>query len=241
AQALLKDVSSEPYDDAGGALVWLNFTEVLSEEELKEIEDLSISQSAFAGNAARAEAVQQMHAQFEKLATIYLQQAEKQATAALMPGPRWAWRCGGAALAAAAIWYFVSPTATPLCDDSQVQTTIRTELVSHSINSLLGAPQSLTTDLMRARFSDFEELGYLKDTRSRGCSVTLTVGDDKLPMAYTITPTENSGEMLVQSGKPRLLRARYRPIDESLGQPLGGDQLSAAFTKGVDDFMSRSR
>src|SRR5690606_20278659 len=48
-------------------------------------------------------------------------------------------------------------------------------------------------------------------------------------------------EMLVQSGKPRLLRARYRPIDESLGQPLGGDQLSAAFTKGVDDFMSRSR
>src|SRR5690606_35224531 len=80
AQALLKDESSEPYNNAGEALVWLHVQDILSDDDIMEIEELSVSQSAFAGNAARAEAVQQMHAQLEKLTAAYLQQAEKQAT-----------------------------------------------------------------------------------------------------------------------------------------------------------------
>ena len=235
----LKHEAREPYRNAGEALIWLSNHDILSTQEILEIVELSVSQAAFAGNDARVQAVEQMRAALGHHAPMYLGQAayssNQEVMNAAFSSRNWIWAGGGLiAAAAAAIWYMLSPAATPMCNDSDVQQTIRSSLFSQSVRILMQPKELAPADFMSAKFSDVEELGYIKDSRSRGCSARLTVKNLSDTIAYTITPIDNGDDMLVQSGDPRVLRARYRQTDEALGQPLGADKLSQAFTEGIN-------
>lgn len=238
-------LSSEPFPNAGEALIWLRMEDILSDEDLEEIEALSVSQAGFAGNAARVEALQQMHAAVQREAEAYnkelLKQSDKAMLDAMFPGPRWLWLCGGAVLAVAAAWYVLAPDATPGCDDARVQQAFRSAAFMQSTKDAFRSAESASVNYLSAQFSDVKEVGYLKEERSRGCTATVKIGDMAVPMGYSVSPTGKSGEMLVKGEDPRVLRARYRQIDEKLGQPAGASRLRTAFTNGVDDFTKQTR
>ena len=245
ARQRLDALPNEPYSNAGEALIWLRTEDILSDSDLEEIETLSVSQAGFAGNAARIEAVGQLHVAVQRHAEAYvketLKQSDKAMLDAMFPGPRWLWLCGGAVLAVAAGWYVFAPDATPGCDDSRVQQAFRSAMFTQSAKDPFGAAKDLSSDLLSARFSDVKELGYIKEERSRGCTATVKVGDLTVPMGYSVSPTGTRGEMLVKGEDPRVLRARYRQIDEKLGQPVGAVRLSTAFTQGVNDHTKQTR
>ena len=245
ARQRLDALPGEPYSNADEALIWLRTEDILSDADLEEIETLSVSQAGFAGNAARVEALVRLHAALKLHAEAYaketLKQSDKAMPDAMSPGPRWLWLSGGAALAVAAGWYVLAPDATPGCDDSRVQQAFRSAMFTQSAKDPFGAAKDLSSDLLSARFSDVKELGYIKEERSRGCTATIKVGDVTVPMGYSVSPTGKRGEMLVKGEDPRVLRARYRQIDEKLGQPVGALRLSTAFTQGVNDYTKQTR
>lgn len=236
---------NEPYSNAGEALIWLRTEDILSDSDLKEMETLSVSQAGFAGNAARIEAVGQLHVAVQHQAEAYVKETLKQSDKAMLdamsPGPRWLWLCGGAVLAVVVGWYVFAPDATPGCDDSRVQQAFRSAMFTRSTKDPFGAAKDLSSDLLSAGFSDIKELGYIKQERSRGCTATVKVGDLTVPMGYSISPTGQRGEMMVKGEDLRVLRARYRQIDEKLGQPVGVLRLSTAFTQGVNDYTKQTR
>lgn len=140
-------------------------------------------------------------------------------------------------------WWLFAPAATPLCDDPQVQKTIRISLFSAYNQERIRNPLTAgaaSADALNARFSDIKEIGYIKAERSRGCTATLKAGDASATMAYTIGPNEN-GDILVQGADPRIVRTRYGQVDKNgkvidMGQPAGAARLTAAFQEAVDDY-----
>lgn len=140
-------------------------------------------------------------------------------------------------------WWMFAPAATPLCDEAQVQKTLRISLFS-ARNQYRGSPlpnvSPTAAELLNARFSDIKQIGYIKDERSRGCTAMLHAGSVSAPLAYTIGP-DTTGDILVQGADPRIIRTRYGQVDANgkvidTGQPAGADRLRAAFQQAVDDF-----
>ncbi|MET3444781.1 hypothetical protein [Ralstonia sp. 1138] len=103
ARQRLDALPNEPYSNTGEALIWLRTEDILSDSDLEEMETLSMSQAGFAGNAARIEAVGQLHVAVQHHAEACvketLKQSDKAMLDAMFPGPRWLWLSGGAVLA----------------------------------------------------------------------------------------------------------------------------------------------
>lgn len=231
ARTRLQDLEGEPPGGLGGVLLWLMHERILSVQDLEEMEELAVSQGMFAGNATRRQALQEMRAAMQQEIAQLRQQAR----------PRLPWLAlgGAAALAAAVAWYVLVPAAPPRCDDAGIQQALRMGMFRARMKKLLSA-EPPASDMFTATFSDVEELGYLKAQRSRGCVATVKIGEQSSTMAYTIAP-DGQGRMAVESGHPRVLRARYSQVDADgrpieAGQPAGARRLAAAFEQGVASF-----
>lgn len=248
ARQRLGEGAAEPWTSLGEALFWLVDEQIVSDEDLAAIGELSVTEAAFAGNATRRQALAEMDALMQRKLEEYERQVRQVALKRAFPGPRWAWLGGGVIAVAAAGWYLFAPASPPQCDDADVQKTLRASMFTSRIQQMSRNPLAggaAPADLYLATFADVKEVGYIKPERSRGCTATLKVGEAVSSLAYTIGPNAK-GEMMIAGADPRVVRARYGQLDASgkprdVGQPAGAVRLAAAFEQGVAAFDQTSR
>lgn len=241
-------VSTESWSTLGEALLWLVDEGIVSDVDLDDIGEMTVSEAAFASNATRRQALDEMYALRERKLDERIRQARQAAYKAAFPGPRWAWLGGGAVAVVSAAWFVLAPASPPQCGDAGVQRTLRTSMFSTSVQHMArrasggGPPPS---DLLLATFTNVKEVGYIKAERSRGCSATLKVGDIAAPVAYIIGPNDK-GDMMVSGANPRVVSVRYGQYgpagkSQDVGRPAGATQLIAAFERGVAAFDERTQ
>ncbi len=248
ALARMTNYVAEPYSNLGEALLWLAEAHILVKEELEEIIALADSQSAFATNATRRQAVEQMHAAMEREVDALLQQQREQAQQAPLRVPGWLSWCGIALLVGAGAWYLFAPDSPPSCASSDTQKTLRLALSEaqrqHQSIAAMVNPGSQPNVLL-AKLEDIKEIGYIKAQRSRGCTATLVIDKDKAPIAYTIGPNKD-GDMVVSGADARIVRALYGPAAQGkdaadLAQPVGAERIRQLFEQRLADVDAEVR
>lgn len=239
----------EPFHTLGAGLAWLLDNEIVPSEVLDQLESLLESEHAqedvLAINAIRKQAV----AEFAALISAQQHASfERQFWANVFRGPRWAWQVGGVAAVVFVGWFFLAPDATPPCANKRVESALRSGLIQvvfgDSGKPWLGNMED-RSKLLLAEFTDFKEIGYIKKERMRGCSVTLTIEDASVPVAFTVGPEAGSRELMVRGGDRRVIEAKYGRANKDgtvpeFGAPLGKSHLSFAFSRGVEAFEKKT-
>ncbi|KMN83037.1 hypothetical protein VK98_06030 [Chromobacterium sp. LK11] len=237
ARDKLREQGAEPFSTLGGGLDWLEEEEVLSFEQMVEIEAKADADEGFASNAVRRQALDEYSQDLElELALLQRQKATPWRE-------KLAWGLGGAALLGAAGWYFLTPPLVPRCEASVVKKSIRASLMSeklHQISSKLSASAPETFNLRNLKLEQVKELGYIKAERARGCVAVLVADEQqRAPIAYEI---RGKGDAIhVRGSDERVLRIRYAQLDADgtlpeLGKPLGRQGVRQALQQGVLDF-----
>ncbi|RBH42935.1 hypothetical protein C3F00_039495, partial [Pseudomonas sp. MWU13-2860] len=123
ARDKLREQGAEPFSTLGGGLDWLEEEEVLSFEQMIEIEAKADADEGLASNAGRRQAVDEYNQDLElELALLQRQKATTWRG-------KLAWGLGSAALLGAAGWYFLTPPLVPRCEASVVKKSIRASLM----------------------------------------------------------------------------------------------------------------
>lgn len=236
--------STEPFNDLGAGLYWLMEHEIMSVDQLSDLERDAQQDAAFASNATRQEALDGFAVLLDTVTEAQDKKWRSQFWREVFPGPPWMWLGGAVAVLALGAWYFLTPAVPPACNDAEVQKSLRISLFTTQTKLPRLPTGADQPNLLMSRFEGIQQLGYLKAKRARGCLATLVLEDAKRPFAYTIGPDASGKEMRVQGGDSRVIRARYaradadgNPID--LGAPIGPVQLEAAFMAGVAEVESR--
>ncbi|MCP1290127.1 hypothetical protein NK214_07985 [Chromobacterium sp. S0633] len=236
ARDKLREQGAEPFSTLGGGLDWLEEEEVLSFEQMIEIEAKADADEGFTSNAVRRQAVDEYNQDLE-LELALLQQQK----ATTWRG-KLAWGLGCAALLGAAGWYFLTPPLVPRCEASVVKKSIHESLWSaqaHMMSRKPSASAPVAGNLRNLKLEQVKELGYIKTERTRGCVAVLVAGEERAPIAYEV---KGKGEdIFVMGGDESLLRARYAQLNSDgvlpeLGKPLGREGVRQALQKGVLDY-----
>ncbi|UJB33368.1 hypothetical protein [Chromobacterium sp. Beijing] len=236
ARDKLREQGAEPFSTLGGGLDWLEEEEVLSFEQMIEIEAKADADEGFTSNAVRRQAVDEYNQDLElELALLQRQKATTWRG-------KLAWGLGSAALLGAAGWYFLTPPLVPRCEASVVKKSIHESLWSAQAHLMARKPSSsapVAGNLRNLKLEQVKELGYIKTERTRGCVAMLVVDEERAPIAYEV---KGKGEdIFVMGGDERLLRARYAQLNSDgvlpeLGKPLGREGVRQALQKGVLDY-----
>lgn len=113
ARARLAHAASEPFDSLGSALFWLAGENIVTDEEMEEMEEVSLRDAAFASNATRVQALDEyedcLFAQFDR------EEAERiRATPWHQRHRPWLIAGGVAMLAAGLVWFLQPARAARL-------------------------------------------------------------------------------------------------------------------------------
>lgn len=236
AREKLREQGVEPFSTLGGGLDWLEEEEVLSLEQMIEIETKADADEGFASNAVRRQAVDEYNQDWELELALLQQQRTTSWRGKL------AWGLGGAALLGAAGWYFLTPPLVPRCEASVVKKSIHKSLWSaqaHLMSRKPSASAPIAGNLGSLKLEQVKELGYIKTERARGCVAMLVINEQRAPIAYEV---KGKGEdIFVMGGDERLLRTRYAQLNSDgalpeLGKPLGREGVRQALQQGVLDF-----
>ncbi|MCS3802937.1 hypothetical protein HNO92_000587 [Chromobacterium alkanivorans] len=236
ARDKLREQGAEPFSTLGGGLDWLEEEEVLSFEQMVEIEAKADADEGFASNAVRRQALDEYSQDLElELALLQRQKATPWRE-------KLAWGLGGAALLGAAGWYFLTPPLVPRCEASVVKKSIHASLWSaqaHQMSRKPSASASEAGNLRNLKLEQVKELGYIEAERARGCVAMLVVDEERTPIAYEVKG--KGDDIYVMGSDERLLRTRYAQLDSDgalpeLGKPLGREGMRQALQQGVIDF-----
>lgn len=242
ARARLAHATSEPFDSLGSALFWLAGEGIVTDEEMEEMEEVSLRDAAFASNATRVQALDEyddcLFAEFDReeaeriRATPWHQRHRPKLIAS-----------GGAVLIAGLVWFLQPARVPPACDDAAVVKTLRSALHNAESRTLQANPMlrmDNRPNYLLTEFESVQELGYLKQERVRGCLATANIDGHKQPVAFEVLQGESGTGFRIEGGNARLLQARYRQVDadgqrQALGQPVGEAALAQALRQAVKD------
>ncbi|VGO11208.1 hypothetical protein AMB3_1539 [plant metagenome] len=169
ARARLAHAASEPFDSLGSALFWLAGENIVTDEEMEEMEEVSLRDAAFASNATRVQALDEyedcLFAQFDR------EEAERiRATPWHQRHRPWLIAGGVAVLAAGLVWFLQPARVPPACDDDAVVKTLRSALHTAESRTLQANPmlrRDSRPNYLLTEFESIQELGYLKPARYR--------------------------------------------------------------------------
>jgi hypothetical protein len=233
-------------------LAWMRLSDLISAEQMQALRDRVKSQAGFASGAQAAEIVAQADETIGQAHKLARRAATSAVFRGIFPGPPLAWAAAFLALVGWGVWSLVTPASVPTCESDstgktvsamlfRAQTNARANILSGGRSEPFGFPQ----------VSNLREVGFARAERSRGCLATVTVGELRVPFAFTISPatakeTSDGGNgessrsgFLVAGGDARIIQARYGHIDEQgrfaqQALPLGRAKLEKAFRDGVD-------
>lgn len=246
ARARLAHATSEPFDSLGSALFWLAGENIVTDEEMEKMEEVSLRDAAFASNATRLQALDEyddcLFEQFDR------EEAERiRATPWHQRHRPWLIASGVAVLAAGLVWFLQPSRVPPACDDPAVVKTLRSALHNAESRTLQANPMlrmDSRPNYLLTEFASIQELGHLKQERVRGCLATASIDGHEQPFAFEILQGKSGNGFRIEGGNARLLQARYRQVDaagqrQTLGLPVGEAALAQALRQAVKDRQQR--
>ncbi|WP_454902930.1 hypothetical protein [Variovorax gossypii] len=145
-------------------------------------------------------------------------------------------------------WYLFAPDSVPACDASSTRKTLNNMMFRVTMDVRMRTfDAEKRADIHTPSLGGIREVGYRKDQRVRGCIATLTQGDDKDTMAFTIGATSpKSDEMVVRGADADIVEARFGHLDASgkplfNAEPIGRDAMEKAFREGAESLSARSQ
>ena len=144
-------------------------------------------------------------------------------------------------------WYLFAPDSVPACDASSTRKTLNNMMFRVTMDVRMRTfDAEKRADIHTPVLGGIREVGYRKDQRVRGCIATMTQGDDKDSMAFTIGATSpKSDEMVVRSADADIVEARFGHLDASgkplfNAEPIGREAMEKAFREGAESLSARS-
>lgn len=137
----------------------------------------------------------------------------------------------GASLAAVAVAYCLSPSAPPACKSKEASASLF-GIGMHAATSSIEALEAGFPSL-----SNIREVGYEKESRSRGCTVDVAIGNKRDTLGYVIRPAaEGKSAFEVKMTTSGFVHAYYGGSGESgsSGAPIGPTSIRKAFMKGLE-------
>jgi hypothetical protein len=144
-------------------------------------------------------------------------------------------------------WYLFAPDSVPACDASSTRKTLNNMMFRVTMDVRMRTfDAEKRADIHTPVLGGIREVGYRKDQRVRGCIATMTQGDDKDSMAFTIGATSpKSDEMVVRGADADIVEARFGHLDASgkplfNAEPIGREAMEKAFREGAESLSARS-
>jgi len=145
-------------------------------------------------------------------------------------------------------WYLFAPDSVPACDASSTRKTLNNMLFRVTLDVRMRTfDAEKRAEIRTPSLGGIREVGYRKDQRVRGCIATLTRGDDKDTMAFTIGATSpKSDDMVVRGADADIVEARFGHLDASgkplfNAEPIGREAMVKAFREGAESLSARSQ
>lgn len=214
------------------ALAWMALSDLISGERLSAAAVGSASgganQAAILTEASDIHAKARADVKSAVLDTIF-------------PGPRWLWIAAPVLVVGYVIWNMVRPASVPACTDSSVSRTINGMLLGASIKARVANPlQAMGQPPLTPTVHDIKEVGLATETGFRGCLAKLSIGEDEVPYAFTLSPAKGDKDGYIVTGaEPAIVQARYGHLDAkgafaNKAEPIGRVEVERAFRSGAD-------
>jgi|GEM_PF-1538922 len=220
-------------ESPGMAFVWMAQSGHIGGRRLKEFR-----RDGAAGNVRRAAILEEVER---------IDRVQKDALAAfwrgVLPGPLWMWIAAPLLALGVYIWHTVVPSAPPSCTDRDTTRTLDGLMLRASIDQRVSTMRP-DAKVELPRVGGIQEVGYATEPRIRGCKATLTVGEDKIPYAFTIEPSApGKQDFEVIGASPAIVEARFGHLSAdgkfiNKAEPVGRAEAERAFRAGVDNMMA---
>ncbi len=229
----------------GATLGWLVTDGPLERERFEATRAQVAAEPAFAMAAERSRIVAEAQALIEaedRTVAEWKSRAQRQSRSGA-----WKFILTVLVIGGGAGWYLFAPDSVPACDAGSTRKTLNNMMFRVTMDVRMRTfDAEKRADIHTPVLGGIREVGYRKDQRGRGCIATMTQGDDKDSMAFTIGATSpKSDEMVVRGADADIVEARFGHLDASgkplfNAEPIGREAMEKAFREGAESLSARS-